>query len=173
MSGGIKIETLRFRMPHSLFVKRMFLFYGRKWFIALGVVFLALIAVGLFLDIRWIVVALMVLFLVAPMAMAFLYYSIGLRRECSVNVMEHQFVFSPEGVETVYYISNDDEETEDTRKVFFKRDNFKKLVVGLNEVFVMFRGKGFLWIPQAAFKNADTYFSVIENFNNFSSESDS
>lgn len=93
------ITTDSFKMPHAQFVRALAArFGGTRLLMALCVLLAATLAAGLLADWRWAVVALMLIFVAAPMVAAYLYFAHGLRRECYVNIAPHTVSISPQGL---------------------------------------------------------------------------
>lgn len=93
------ITTDSFKMPHAQFVRALAArFGGSRLLIALCALLTATLAAGLLADWRWAVVALMLIFVAAPMVAAYLYFAHGLRRECYVNIAPHTVSISPQGL---------------------------------------------------------------------------
>ena len=100
------LETSLFKMGGGRFASELIFRYAGIWMALLCAVALAGLAFGIAVDLRWMVVGLMVVFIVIPMILAFCYYYFGLRRECYVNAFPHTLAISPRGVTaTLHFIS--------------------------------------------------------------------
>ncbi|MCM1428174.1 MAG: hypothetical protein NC097_00055 [Clostridium sp.] len=66
--------------------------------ISLFTAVVALTVIGIFVDLRWLIVGLALLFLVAPMLMAFLYIFYALRPFTAYNILPHTIASHPEGL---------------------------------------------------------------------------
>lgn len=96
--GGI-LPDGEIRMSRGDFLRKTVYYYGRPYILAASLIFIALMALGIFVDLRFCVLALMVLFIMVPMAAAMLYYVYGLREGCYMNVTAHTLRLTPEGIE--------------------------------------------------------------------------
>lgn len=91
-------------MGHGFFIRRLASMYARGWLFAMAALLGAGVAGWVITsDLRWLVVLLMVVLIVAPMLMAFLYFWYGLRKECFSNVVWHDLSIRPEGVSVTLY----------------------------------------------------------------------
>lgn len=103
------ISSEEFRISHSRF---MTLMIARKgfWWIFTFFLLLGLSAVfGIFLDMRFFIVALMIIFILAPMMMFYLYFSIGTTRENAPNILPHRLILESEGITIEVFVAGDDE----------------------------------------------------------------
>lgn len=84
-------------MERGRLMATLFYLHARPLILILSLLALALLAAGIFIDIRWAIVFLMIVFIVAPMAMSFLYFYHGLKPATAANVVPHYITFTPEG----------------------------------------------------------------------------
>ncbi|MCM1152175.1 MAG: hypothetical protein NC328_00770 [Muribaculum sp.] len=66
--------------------------------IATITVFLALLSIGIFVDLRWIIVALMIICIIAPMIAAFLYIWHALKPVTAINTLPHSIRETPDSL---------------------------------------------------------------------------
>lgn len=160
----MKIESLRYRMPHSVFLRKCFLLYGKKWLVILPLVALVFFLAGIFLDMRWAIVALMVVFLISPMVIAMLYYSIGMRKECAMNVIDHLVRIYSDRIEMDVFRSDPDSEDESVFSVSYTDEELNGMTLGLDEIFLKVgeKGRGFIWIPRSAFAEESVFINAAE-----------
>lgn len=156
-------STLEFRMTSTRFVAEMIFRYAGVWLIVLAAVAVVGIVCGFVIDLRWFVISLMVVFVVFPMLLAFLYYYYALRRETVINSLPHSLSIVPgDGLMVTMRI---DEETE--RKEILSWDTLSRYKVGSNSAIVPLRSplKGFVWIPASAFSSESemvTFFKALD-----------
>lgn len=152
-------------MSRGAFLSAMTSYYGKRYLIAIAAAFVALMALGPALDIRFCVLALMVIFILLPMVVAMLYYFHGLKEGCYLNVADHTLAMTDTGVEVRMFFrlrkeESEDDETQDEevndnepeyieRKVFIPFDDLGRYKVWKDSVTIEIRGGsgGFLWIP--------------------------
>lgn len=147
-------RTPSFRIPRATFAVRMVALYGKWWLAVLLVLFVAAVVAGIVADLRFLVVGLMVLFIVFPMVVAFLYFKEGLRRECAMNVVEHFLDIDGKGIGVNLLKPReadvDEEEESDTEEViarlYFRKDNLLPPESFANEIIWPLREGGFIWI---------------------------
>lgn len=172
---GIPAESRVFRMGAANFISHLIFTYAGPWLLALSATAVAGVAFGIAVDIRWFVVGMMMVFLVIPMLMGFMYYYYGLRRGCLVNSVTHAVVVDdkgitvrmlfeqprddaddaddPDGMETADKENADGERRYVERPEFFPYSDMKPYRIGMKSVVIPLQGKdpGFLWIPFDAF----------------------
>ena len=76
-----RLQTNLFRMGGMRFARELIFRYAAAWLLALSMLAVVGLAFGVAVDLRWMVVALMLVFVVIPMVLAVCYYYFGLRRE--------------------------------------------------------------------------------------------
>lgn len=166
--------TATFRMSGAAFAASMTRLYAMKWIWgAIAVVAACGLAAALS-DVRWLIVALMVVFIVAPMVFAFLYFNHGLRLSCACNVLPHSLAFSERGitatVETACDDAGDGAEAPaadagngKTREFFFPAGSFRRYHVAGDGVVLPLAAPegGFLWIPAGAFSSRSDFNEAV------------
>lgn len=161
-----EIVSEPFRMGGAAFAKTMIFRYAAVWVVSLMVIAQVGVAFGIAVDIRWMIVGFMIVFIVIPALLMFFYYSYGLKRECYVNAVNHRIITGDKGVTAriiVPAITETDEEgnttetEERTRDEFFPyesmtevRRNIKSFTVTLGKPH-----RGFIWIPETAYPNPE------------------
>ncbi len=165
-----------FKMSAVRFGRELVFRYAGIWMVTLLVIALAGLAAGVSVDFRWLIIALMIVFIVIPMLLFFFYYSYGLRRECYVNALPHSIIVSDNGITAEIVLpsrskaAEDDASkasaNEDIKRVeeFFPYEIMSEFNIGLNSAIIPLRGKGkgFLWIPKYAFEKTEDYFHALD-----------
>ncbi len=80
-------------MNRSRLIATMFYLYGWLTLTVLGVLAVGALVAGIVIDVRWAIVFLMVVFIVTPLLMSFLYFFHGLRPTTAANVVPHILLF--------------------------------------------------------------------------------
>lgn len=155
-------------MDQRDFARELIFRCGGWWLLALSVVAVAGLVAGITVDIGWFIIGLMVFFIVTPLALAFLYYFYGLRKEFYVNTVPHRIIVDEEGITTVMRLSDPedagnpaeeggDERPVRERKEFFSYSMMKDCLPGHGAFIVTFKksSKGFIWFPITAFGAPD------------------
>lgn len=137
------------------FFRAILFLYGRGWILAEVLIALVGMVSGFLIDIRGFILGLMVIFLVAPLSVFFLYFYEGLRPRCFMNFLRHRVLVKCESIELITYATsgdldeNGEEGLEELRRYRIGYDElgrywvFKKCII-----FPLFGdGKGFLWMP--------------------------
>lgn len=104
--------TTVFRVGRAKMMLNLAMQRGAPIICILALLILAGIILALTVDIRWGILALMIVFIVTPMVMAFLYFYYGLRPESFVNVMPHKVFFFPGEAVVTLLIPEDEPEQE-------------------------------------------------------------
>lgn len=104
--------TTVFRVGRAKMMLNLAMQRGAPVICILALLILAGIILALTVDIRWGILALMIVFIVTPMVMAFLYFYYGLRPESFVNVMPHKVFFLPGEAVVTLLIPEDEPEQE-------------------------------------------------------------
>lgn len=160
------MRSLSYKMPQSKFLVTLAGLYGRAWGVGLGVAIMICGGLAVIGGWRWCVVALMLVFLIAPMLMAYLYFAYALRPEIFFNPQMHtaevadgklniHIALRPDKVE-------DDKSTEEGsepewRSVSFALSEIGQYSVGMDSVRIPIGNKGWLWLPKRAFPD-DRHF---------------
>ncbi len=171
------------RMTGGEFALKMFRFWGLIPVIFMSVFFLSGIAVGFLLDIRYLIVSAMAIFILLPTAMMFLYYYHGLDKNCYFNIVDHNILLKDDCIEiTMYFhlvddMGNDkdiaddncsDSNCEISRSVRKSILSINYKDIGKYKVFsdcVIYPiGRpvtGFIWLPVSAFDDAVSFREAI------------
>lgn len=164
-SGTEPVESGIFRMGGGAFAAALVRNFGRGWIIAFAVIVCASILPGIFIDVRFLIIALMMVLIISPMMLVFLYYSYGLRRECFINTIPHTVSVEEDMVKVRMYT---DRESEDEsgwkyRELFFPKEDFGKYRIDGDAVeFELGKPKrGFLWLPLSAYGDPSGYRATV------------
>lgn len=118
-------------------------------------VIVLMLACGIFIDLRWLIVALMLLTIVVPGIMVFLYLSYALSPRCIPCVHNHYIKVKGDTLSIIYTVttraSDDEEPEEKTVTVNVPHDDIDSCRVGLNYFTItMRRPFGLLKIPYSS-----------------------
>lgn len=176
------MESRQFRMGGMQFVAEMIFRYAGKLMLFLSATAVLGIVLGVTVDFTWFFAALMIVFIVLPLLVAFLYYYIGLRRECFINTTIHTLNVCSQGigVRMMFPVGDDqqdndqelDEESQscfeseryNIREEFFPYSQMESVRIGVKSVVIPFRSplKGFIWIPADAFSTPEALGEVLD-----------
>lgn len=175
-----------FRMTPGRFAAELVFRYAWIWILALSLGAVAGIALSIMVDLRWLVITLLIVCIVMPMVLAFLYYYYGLKRGCYVNTVPHRIVMTDEGLAARLVIplrdediaENDEEQGEAryrTRDELFPYSSLRPFTIGSNSAIIPLSGKGagFLWIPADAFADPENLAALLKRLDGYSGEKDS
>lgn len=146
------VQSRVFGMGRGKFAQHLVYRYGRPWLWALAVLVCAA-GIGAFYDLRYLVVMLMAVFLVAPMALAFLYFYYGLLPVNAMNTVEHTVEVSPRGI-SLTVMNCDGEEMAPQYVKMIPASDIVRIEQGLKSVSVVTsrQSAGFVWMPLDAFE---------------------
>lgn len=162
-------KTAVFKMKRGEFAAKLLMLYGRRWFAAYALLAVPMLFAAIFVDVRWGIVFLMLLFLILPMLLAFLYIYHGLRPVTAANIVDHKIAFGSDSLCISLFESKRDEELgeEELREIYSRHVPYASLrgfVVGASSVVMPLAGreKGFVWVPLSAFPAAGDFRSAMD-----------
>lgn len=101
------VEIGIYKLSSSVYVRLLFeRFISARWYVLAAVV-LPFVALS-FVDLRFLYVALMALFIVMPMILAFVYFYYAFSEECVFSIRRGTTSFGDKGIEREFF--NDDDE---------------------------------------------------------------
>lgn len=163
------ITTGIFRMTKGNFVREMLKLHGTPWVWASACVLLPAMALSIFYDVRWFVVALMIVFLLIPMAFAFFYIYYGFAPVTVLNVLPHAVEFSSSGLWTVIYngVNPESEDFREIDRIQMAPEQIGAYSIGLTSLIVRHRNAsdGFLWIPFSIFSSPSSMAEALKIIN--------
>lgn len=170
------MQTRIFRMGKGTLALHLLAMYAVPWLLVMAILAVVALLCAIFVDLRWGVVSLMLVFLILPMLLAFLYYYYGLQHFTAVNTVFHDLTVGDHGlIVTVYEkkVFNGEEESGAisgesdflyepllTNQIPF--DNISRIKVGMKSVTLPVKGKGFIWIPASAFGNDRDFAGFVK-----------
>ncbi len=169
MENNGELRTDWFRMPSHLFVLAVILLYGKVWIILLSSFVLIGLAAGIIIDIRYAVIACMVLFLVLPVALLLIYLYYGLKESCYFNITMHSITVKDEDIEVLMKWNkaiegeeDDMESVEATRSILLKRNSFSTPLILKNSILLKMNFNfGFIWLPVSAFEKEVDFINFV------------
>lgn len=170
------LETVEIKMSQSAFLNFLFLENGLIWgLVAIGAI-LGFVIASFFGGFRWLVVALMWLFIVIPMMMAYFYFFYGMKMPTAVNCIEHKITFRQSNCQIIIPHKKRENETnvsEDHNNIKDPEDfptlqptiidipysSYKEMKLGAGCVYLLFNKpyEGFLWLPSSSFENGSQF----------------
>lgn len=160
---SLQIVTDEYSMPRSR-VLSVVAAHRLLWPIVIMLLaFIALMTVGVVYDLRYVVLAFMVLFVIMPMMLAWVYIRYCLTRDAAMNVATHTLVITDESISVNWrpsLLSSEKREAEkedrEPEELPMRTDNIplervKRTSIGLKGITVWLddsgAGDGFLYIP--------------------------
>lgn len=156
-----------FRMGRGDFARKMFHFWGITPLLLLCALALVGIIAGFLIDMRYSILALMVVFILMPTVMMFLYYYHGLSENCRFNIVDHNLYVEEQALRVSMYFPNPTEEDADARKQmdFFIDYNRIRSFKVFDKSVVFPIGtpvNGFVWLPLSAFDSVDDFRKALD-----------
>lgn len=154
------LQTGILQMRRGVFLKEMIKMYGAPWIISFSILLAASVCLVFFQDLRWAVVAFMIVCLAAPMMLIFFYVYHGLRPVTVINTLPHTLCFDDDCIEATIFSECKNRETGDTEYKELSRrrlpySGLARYKTGLTSILLPFRDaeKGFIWLPVNAFND--------------------
>lgn len=172
------LETDRFRLRTSQFFTRLVYLHGTLPIATVLVLLLVAVVFAFALDYRFAIVALMVVFLIAPLAMAWLYLNCGFHADASFNVSWHTLSVGPDAIEITLLkpiygkVEEDEEEHEPVERIVgwskgktlrYDSGMLRPYLTGGDGITVpLSGGKGFIAVPRSAFGDDESYKNFVD-----------
>lgn len=159
------------RMSRGAFLRTLARMKARRPLALLATAVTAAVAAGIFIDVRWSIVALMLVTVVAPMIMAFLYIVWAISPRCLHNVHPHAAKIYPEHLSISYTVTSppaEEGEEPQTRTVeeTIPAREIVSFRVGMNEVTVTMRSPfGFIVLPYDRASDPETLLKWLRELN--------
>lgn len=167
MAEHIKTNVLR--MGKTTFFKEMLKLYGAPWILVFFLMLLAAAVLSVIHDLRWIIVALMIVCITAPMMLAFFYIFHGMKPVTVINSLPHTLSFGDDGITAVLLTQHKNEETNETEYIELSRQllpysGIKRYKSGLTSIILPFENgnKGFIWLPVSAFDDKNGMLEAMD-----------
>ena len=164
-----EVSTELFKMKGGTFAIRMLSLYGKPWIIASVTILTAAILAAVFIDLRWGIIALMLIFIVTPGAFAFLYYYHAFLPVSVLNVIAHRIVFLNDKMIICTYPGSDDEATGENKEqeptcLPIDYADISGYHTGVDSVTIQLndKSKGFIWLPISAFPESRLFMESME-----------
>lgn len=174
----------RYRMSHSKFIFTLFRLVSGVWLTIPALLFIAAVVMAVFFDLAYAIVAMMILLILVPLLMAFLYIYYGFAQGCWINILEKEIKLISEGIEVKMFfkIKKDECETEEglqdnsecddvddkveieERVRIIKWSEIKDLRLSTDSVMLMLadRPMGFLYIPLTTMKKESAFLEMLK-----------
>lgn len=165
------IETKEIKMPPKKMLSILFLNYGSLWSALAFGGFAVWIILGFTVSLKFFFLALIWIFLLVPLVVAFLYFFYGMEPLTAFNSIPHKIEFSPDQLILKFISQNPDdidgqEEQTIEKKYIVKKSDYIKMKSGADYILLFFKPKSWLWLPVEAFNNMDDFKEAISMFPN-------
>lgn len=160
------IETKEFRITPKKMFSVLYMNDGIIWTCVAISGILAFALIGAFSDPRFFIVALIWVFIVFPMMVAFLYFVYGMQPLTTFNTIPHSILFSEDKVELNFAEENDAEgKAINSHKSYsIDKDKYEKMKSGPDYVILFFNKSGWIWLPVNSFESVADFQSVVKSF---------
>lgn len=153
-----------FSMPSKKMLTALYLEYGSVWTIIAVIGIVTFVVLGVTVNLKFLILALIWVFLFWPLMVAFLYFFYGMRPLTAFNSISHTVSFSPEEV-TVQIHEEDPENSEPGKEFKVAATRFQKVKTGADAMILFFGDEGWLWIPLSAFDSIDDFKKILQMLN--------
>lgn len=160
------IETKEIKMAPKKMLATLFLQYGMPWTIAGLIGIVVFIVLGIAVDSRFLFLALIWIFLIIPLVVAFLYFFYGMKPLTAFNSIPHKIIFYDDRLE-VFVIEKEEGEEENhinPKPYTVEKSRLKEVKNGSDYVILLSKEDGWIWLPRFAFHNMDDFKRIIESF---------
>jgi hypothetical protein len=167
------IETEIFTIGRGKLFKKMIFKDGFVWITITVLLAILFVALGIAVDLRWLVVSLVLLAIVLPMIVSFIYISRGMTFENSLNALPHLVKIRDKGVEIKLYTKrgeSDDDALNIEEKVFsYECGETENYGISSDGIYLPIHKvtKGCLYLPYSSFKSKDDFSQAIEILRNY------
>lgn len=154
-------------MSGMQFAKGMLLLYGLPW-MGLTLLFaIGFLLAAAFIDLRWGIVFLMVVFIIAPLILFFFYIYHGFKRVTAINCVDHRVDFLKDKLvlTTLRKSTEGEEDTcEEISCLWIPYPEFRQIQVVSGGVCLGIDGRdeGFLWLPETAFSDVGSMKLAVD-----------
>lgn len=167
------IETEIFTIGRGKLFKKMIFKDGFAWIAMTMLLAILFIALGIAVDLRWLVVSLALLAIVLPMIISFIYISKGMTFENSLNALPHLVKIDDKGAEIRLYIKQSETEDDDLNieeKAFrYESGQIGDYGICSDGIYLPLHKetKGRLYLPYSSFRSKDDFAQAIEILRNY------
>ena len=154
-------------MPSKKMFSILFMQNGILWFLIalIGVVIFSIF--GIFTDPRFFVLALIWVFLIFPMIVAFLYFFYGMKPLTTFNAIPHKLQFTDNVITIQFFKENENELIIEPSKDYqIRRKDFKEMKRGSDYMILFFNNLWWLWVPISGFDSLPELQKAINPFIN-------
>lgn len=158
------IESGIIKMPSRKMFSVLFMQNGILWLIIalVGIVIFALI--GCFYDNRFFILALIWIFMIIPMIVAFLYFFYGMKPLTTFNTIPHKLKFD-EKIIVEFFTEDENGLTYAPQKDYvIDKFLFNEIKIGYDYVILSFKNLGWLWLPIGALNSIGEMQELINDF---------
>ena len=185
------IESKEIKISAKQMLTVLFCNYGTPWTIAALMGIIVFIILGFCLDFRFFFLALIWLFLIVPLVVAFLYFYYGMKPLTAFNTIPHKIFYDNSEIririlpkdeaqndaseETIErgegelgekkLVSENEDELE-KKDFVVNMDSFNRIISGSDYVVVFSNENGFMWIPIAGFDTMKQFSELTESISN-------
>lgn len=150
------IETAEIKMSSQKMLSVLFMQNGIPWFIASICGIIVFVILGIVLDPRFYILALIWLFMFIPLTLAFLYFFYGMKPLTAFNCIPHKIIFSDVDLKIRLITATDSEESENNNKDFeVNYKDFENLKYGPDYMLLFFREEGWIYLPVSCCSKED------------------
>jgi membrane protein implicated in regulation of membrane protease activity len=175
MKGSI-FETSEFSMPINMYVKMIILSLLMRWFWLLASPIVLCVILAIFVSYKFVLVALMILFLILPFVLMMVYFYYSSTQEAQISILKKRMEITHEGIIVYFspilrhkYDTDEEDEYFAPKECFIGREEVIKVENMGNKVVIYLAGNRcrIISIPLEVVKgDSDEFLAYILQYNN-------
>ena len=175
MKGSI-FETSEFSMPINMYVKMIILSLLMRWFWLLASPIVLCVILAIFVSYKFVLVALMILFLILPFVLMMVYFYYSSTQEAQISILKKRMEITHEGIRVYFspilrhkYDTEEEDEYFTPKECFIGREEVIKVDNMGNKVVMYLVGNRcrIISIPLEVVKgDSDEFLAYILRYNN-------
>ena len=162
------IETREIKMPPKKLLSVLLMQYGLPWIAAAGIGLIVFVVLGFSIDYRFFILALIWLFLLTPLVVAFLYFFYAMDPLTAFNAIPHKIIDDENRLRIRFiHPENQDERPTDhseQKDYLIEKEELVETKSGPDYFLLFFRHKGWIWLPINAFNQTSDLKSLLQSF---------
>ena len=169
-------ETLEFSMPINKYIKMIMLNVLGRWFWLMALPIATCIILAIFVSYKFVLVAVMILFLILPFVLMMVYFYYSSTQEAQISILKKRMEITHEGIRVYFspilrhkYDTDEEDEYFAPKECFIGREEVIKVENMGNKVVIYLAGNRcrIISIPLEVVKgDSDEFLAYILQYNN-------
>lgn len=161
------IETGEIKMEPKKMFSVLFMQNGFLWLMIAIFGIIVFIALGITIDPRFFILALIWLFMITPLGVAFLYFFYGMKPLTAFNSIPHKLIFSDSSIKVrllEYDKEGNEKENPEKKDYEVAKNSFTGMKTGGDYILLFFNKEGWLYLPVASFASLNEFKEIVESY---------